>query len=58
MFYLCIELYRCTDTINMLLNWLLKLMSRDGCMDVTGMSINMRHVMVEYNIIVAIRFKL
>lgn len=56
MFHLCIELYRCTDTINMLLNWLLKLMSRDGCMDV--MSINMRHVMVEYNIIVAIRFKL
>lgn len=42
----------------MLLNWLLKLMSRDGCMDVIGMSINMRHVMVEYNIIVAIRFKL
>lgn len=56
MFHLCIELYRCTDTINMLLNWLLKLMLRDGCMDV--MSINMRHVMVEYNIIVAIRFKL
>lgn len=30
----------------------------DVWMDVTGMSINMRHVMVEYNIIVAIRFKL